>query len=72
MFLSRWDDVEIEVGDVLHVEAPAGILAGAEGVVDHVADGRDAERAEAVEGAGAQPEDFIGPEEVGLFGLGDL
>ena len=65
------DDVEIVVRDVLHVEAPAGVAAGAEGVVDHVADAGDAHGAETVEGFGAQRKKFVGPEEVGLFGLGD-
>ena len=65
------DDVKVVVGDVLHVETPAGVAASAEGVVDHVADGGDAHRAEAVEGAGAHREELVGPEEVGLFALGD-
>jgi len=65
------DDVEIVVGDVLHVEAPAWVAAGAEGVVDHVADGGNVHGAEAVESAGAHPEELVGPEEVGLFAFGD-
>ncbi len=66
------DDVEVVVGDVLHVEAPAGVLTGAEGVVDHVADGGDAHGAEAIEGAGLHREELVGPEEIGFFALGDV
>ncbi len=66
------DDVQIVVGDVLHVEAPAGVAARAEGVVDHVADGSDAHPAQGGEHGGLGPEDLVGPEEIGLFACGDV
>lgn len=60
--------MEIVVRDGLHVEAPAGIAAGAEGIVDHVAYGCDSHVAHAVEGTGTDGEELVGPEEIGLFG----
>ena len=64
-------DVQIVMGDGFHVEAPAGIAARAKGVVDHVADGSDAEGAHAIEGAGTHGEKLVGPEDVGFFSFGD-
>jgi hypothetical protein len=66
------DDVEVVVGDALPVEAPAGVATGAEGVVDHIADGGDAEGAETVEGSGTDPEELVAQDDVGLFGLGEV
>ncbi len=65
------DDVEIVVRDVLHVETPAGIAAGAEGVVDHVADGGDAHGAQAVERAGAHGRGACRPRRGRAFRCGD-
>jgi len=65
------DDVEIVVGDVFHVETPAGILAGAEGVVDHVANSGDSHGSHAIECGRAHPEELVCPEEIGFFGFGD-
>src|SRR6185312_10579789 len=61
------DDVQVVVGDVLHVEAPARVLARAEGVVDHVADGDDAHRTQTVQSLRAYPQEFVGPEKSWFF-----
>ena len=64
--------VQIVVGNVLHVETPAGVAAGAEGIVDHVTDAGDAQGVKMTECPGAHGEEFIGPEEIWSLGLGDL
>ena len=64
------DDMQIVVGNVLHVETPAGIAAGAEGVVNHIANGGNAQLAHAIQGAGMEEEQLVSPEEVGSFSRG--
>ena len=65
------DDVQIVMGNRLHIKAPTGVLARTEGVIDHVADGGNAEGAHLVDGFGAHPKQLVGPEDVGFFGLRD-
>jgi len=65
------NDVKIVVRDVFHVETPAGILACAEGIVDHITNSGDSHGSHAIECGGAHPEELISPEEIGLFGCGD-
>jgi hypothetical protein len=64
--------VQVVVRNVLHVEPPAWVLTGAERIVDHVTDGGDARGAETVECLRPHPEEFVGPQQIGLFALGNL
>src|SRR5580698_2217015 len=52
-------DVEVEVSEAFLVEAPAGVAANAEDVVDHVADADDAHAAQFHESLGMEREQLV-------------
>ncbi len=65
------DDVEVEVSEIVFVEAPAWVTAHTKDVVDHVADADDAHAAQLDEGLGLEREELVGPEDVWAFAFGD-